>query len=61
MRGNAGSSFGVPGAVAITNGGSYNLGFATMPVVFQQLPLGNVLGGMWFGLLFFAGLTTPSP
>ena len=50
--------FGVTGAVAIANGGSYNLGFATMPVVFQQLPFGNVLGAMWFGLLFIAGLTT---
>jgi hypothetical protein len=29
-----------------------------MPVVFQQLPLGNLLGAMWFGLLFIAGLTT---
>jgi SNF family Na+-dependent transporter len=29
-----------------------------MPVVFQQMPLGNVLGFMWFGLLFFAGITS---
>ncbi len=50
--------FGVSGAVAIANGGSFDLGFATMPVVFQQLPLGNLLGAMWFGLLFVAGLTT---
>ncbi|MFA6168647.1 MAG: hypothetical protein WC700_18640, partial [Gemmatimonadaceae bacterium] len=50
--------FGVSGAVAIANGGSFNLGFATMPVVFQKLPLGHLLGAMWFGLLFFAGLTT---
>ena len=50
--------FGVSGAIAIANGGSYDLGFATMPVVFQQLPFGNVLGAMWFALLFFAGLTT---
>lgn len=50
--------FGVSGAVAIANGGSFDLGFATMPVVFQQLPMGNILGAMWFSLLFFAGLTT---
>ncbi|HEX6307827.1 MAG TPA: sodium-dependent transporter [Longimicrobiales bacterium] len=50
--------FGVGGAVAVAQSGSFNLGFATMPVVFQQLPLGNVLGGMWFGLLFFAGITS---
>ena len=50
--------FGVSGAVTIAQSGSFNLGFATMPVVFQQLPLGNVLGFMWFGLLFFAGITS---
>ena len=50
--------FGVSGAVAIANSGSFNLGFATMPVVFQQLPMGQVLGFMWFGLLFFAGITS---
>jgi SNF family Na+-dependent transporter len=50
--------FGVSGATAIAQSGAFNLGFATMPVVFQQLPLGNVLGAMWFGLLFFAGITS---
>lgn len=50
--------FGVTGATAIANSGSFNLGFATMPVVFQQLPLGNLLGAMWFALLFFAGITS---
>lgn len=50
--------FGVAGATAIAGSGSFNLGFATMPVVFQQLPLGNLLGFMWFGLLFFAGITS---
>jgi SNF family Na+-dependent transporter len=50
--------FGVSGATAIAQSGAFNLGFATMPVVFQKLPLGNVLGAMWFGLLFFAGITS---
>lgn len=50
--------FGVSGAMAIAQGGSFNLGFATMPVVFQQLPAGNLLGALWFGLLFFAGITS---
>lgn len=50
--------FGVAGATQIAQGGSFDLGFATMPVVFQQLPMGNVLGFMWFGLLFFAGITS---
>ena len=50
--------FGVAGAMAIAQGGSFNLGFATMPVVFQQMPMGNLLGVAWFGLLFFAGITS---
>jgi len=50
--------FGVSGAMAVAQSGSFNLGFATMPVVFQQLPLGRLLGAMWFGLLFFAGITS---
>jgi SNF family Na+-dependent transporter len=50
--------FGVSGAIAVAQSGSFNLGFATMPVVFQQMPLGHVLGAMWFGLLFFAGITS---
>src|SRR5690606_33236782 len=50
--------FGVSGATAIANSGSYNIVFATMPVVFQQLPMGAVLGAMWFGLLFIAGITS---
>lgn len=50
--------FGVAGAVSIAQAGSFNLGFATMPVVFQQLPMGRILGAMWFSLLFFAGITS---
>jgi neurotransmitter:Na+ symporter, NSS family len=50
--------FGVSGAVAIAQAGSFDLGFTVMPVVFQQLPLGFVLGFMWFSLLFFAGITS---
>lgn len=50
--------FGVTGAMAVAQSGSFNLGFATMPVVFQQLPMGNLLGAMWFALLFFAGITS---
>lgn len=53
--------FGVSGAMAIAQSGSFNLGFATMPVVFQQLPNGQLLGAMWFALLFFAGITAPHP
>ena len=50
--------FGVSGAVAIAQSGSFNLGFATMPVVFQQMEAGRLFGTAWFGLLFFAGITS---
>ena len=50
--------FGVSGAMAVAQSGSYNVGFVSMPLVFQQMPLGHVLGAMWFGLLFFAGITS---
>lgn len=50
--------FGVSGAVAIAGSGSFNLGFATMPSVFQGLPGGQLWGVLWFGLLFFAGVTS---
>ena len=50
--------FGVSGAIAIAGSGSFNLAFVTMPTVFQNLPFGQLLGFMWFGLLFFAGITS---
>ncbi len=54
--------FGVTGAVAIAKGGSFDLGFIAMPLVFNQLPGGPLIttlaGMMWFGLLFFAGITS---
>jgi SNF family Na+-dependent transporter len=51
--------FGTTGVVAVANSGSFNLGFATMPVVFQKMGmLGPLLGVMWFGLLFFAAITS---
>lgn len=50
--------FGVAATQAIARGGAFNLGFQTMPIVFQHLPAGNVFGAMWFGLLFIAGVTS---
>jgi SNF family Na+-dependent transporter len=50
--------FGVSGAMAVAQAGSFNLGFVTMPLVFQQMPAGRLLAAMWFGLLFFAGITS---
>ncbi len=54
--------FGVTGAIAISRAGGYDLGFVAMPLVFNQLPGGQLVqtlaGVMWFGLLFFAGITS---
>jgi NSS family neurotransmitter:Na+ symporter len=54
--------FGVTGAVAIAQQGGFDLGFIAMPLVFNQLPGGAIVaslaGVMWFGLLFFAGITS---
>ena len=50
--------FGVVATQDIVAGGIFDLGFQSMAVIFQQLPFGNLLGGIWFLLLFFAGLTS---
>jgi NSS family neurotransmitter:Na+ symporter len=50
--------FGVSGAMAVAQSGSFNLGFVSMPIVFQGIPGGQIFGAMWFALLFFAGITS---
>jgi SNF family Na+-dependent transporter len=50
--------FGLAETQVIAGEGAYNLGFQAMPVIFQKIPLGQLFGGMWFGLLFIAGITT---
>jgi SNF family Na+-dependent transporter len=50
--------FGVAGAMEVAQSGSFNLGFVSMPIVFQSMPFGQMFGAMWFGLLFFAGITS---
>ncbi|MBI1909128.1 MAG: sodium-dependent transporter [Deltaproteobacteria bacterium] len=47
--------FGPQGTLEVAQGGAFNLGFATMPVVLQQLPWQTALGTAWFFLLFIAG------
>ncbi len=62
-----GGTIAIPAAVAffglaetqqIAAGGAYNLGFQALPVIFQKLPLGQLFGGLWFLLLFIAGITS---
>jgi len=50
--------FGIAETQQIAAAGSFDLGFVAMPVIFQQLPLGQMLGAMWFLLLFIAGITS---
>jgi SNF family Na+-dependent transporter len=50
--------FGPVGITEIATGGAFNLGFVTMPMVFDQMPLSALLGFMWFFLLFLAGVTS---
>lgn len=46
------------GLVDIANGGSYNLGFVTMPQIFGFMHFGALLAFIWFVMLFFAGTTS---
>lgn len=50
--------FGIVGTQAVAKAGAFNLGFQAMPLVFQNIPLGTIVGAMWFLLLFFAGITS---
>ncbi len=50
--------FGPQETAAIARSGVFNLGFVTMPLVLNQLPLSQLLGFCWFGLLFLAGVTS---
>jgi NSS family neurotransmitter:Na+ symporter len=62
-----GGTLAIPAAVAffglaetriIAQEGAFNLGFQSLPVIFQKIPLGMFFGAMWFMLLFIAGITS---
>ncbi|MCS7066937.1 MAG: hypothetical protein NZL85_11790, partial [Fimbriimonadales bacterium] len=48
----AATFFGITAAQVIAAQGTFYLGFASMPPVFEFMPLGQVLGALWFFLLF---------
>jgi neurotransmitter:Na+ symporter, NSS family len=50
--------FGLAETQTIAQGGAFNLGFQALPVIFQKIPLGQIFGGMFFFLLFIAGITS---
>ncbi|HSH14357.1 MAG TPA: sodium-dependent transporter, partial [Desulfurivibrionaceae bacterium] len=50
---------GLSGTIAAVQTGSFGLGFQTLPVVFAQMgALGNVIGAIWFLMLFLAAITS---
>ena len=62
-----GSSIVIPAAFAffgpieignIAKSGAFNLGFVTMPLIFEKISLGAFFGCAWFLLLFLAGITS---
>jgi neurotransmitter:Na+ symporter, NSS family len=50
--------FGPLATQEIARSGAFNLGFVTMPLIFQKLPLGSIFGASWFMMLFLAGVTS---
>jgi neurotransmitter:Na+ symporter, NSS family len=50
---------GLSGTIAAAAGGTFGLGFNTLPVVFAQMgPLGTFVGAVWFFMLFLAAITS---
>ncbi len=50
--------FGPVNIQSIANSGVFNLGFVTMPLILNKLPLAEIFGFIWFALLFLAGITS---
>lgn len=50
--------FGPVAMQSIASSGVFNLGFVTMPLVLNKLPLATLFGFLWFFLLFLAGITS---
>lgn len=49
--------FGGAAAMEAAQAGAFDIGFLTMPMVFNHLPLSSLTGFAWFLLLFLAALT----
>ena len=39
-------------------GGTFELGYVTLPAIMHFMPFGNLVGALWFGLLFLAAVTS---
>lgn len=49
---------GLAGTTEAVAGGTFGLGFSTLPVVFAHMPAGNLFGALWFFMLFLAAITS---
>lgn len=50
---------GLSGTIAAVSTGTFGLGFVTLPVVFAHMGVwGNVIGALWFFMLFLAAITS---
>ena len=50
---------GLSGTIAAVSTGTFGLGFTTLPVVFAHMgPFGNLIGAVWFFMLFLAAITS---
>jgi SNF family Na+-dependent transporter len=50
---------GLSGTLAAVQGGTFGLGFTTLPVVFAHMgAFGNLIGAIWFFMLFLAAITS---
>ncbi|MBN2227060.1 MAG: sodium-dependent transporter [candidate division Zixibacteria bacterium] len=50
--------FGPEEIITVAESGAFNLGFVTMPQIFNQIPVGALFGFLWFFMLFLAGITS---
>lgn len=48
---------GLSGTIGVVQS-SFGLGFTTLPVVFAHMPAGNLIGAVWFFMLFLAAITS---
>lgn len=50
--------FGPDNIATIAKGGAFNLGFVTMPLIFQKVMFSGFFGCAWFMLMFLSGITS---
>lgn len=46
------------GVAGASKAGTFDLGFKTLPVVFEYMPAGHLFGFIWFFMLFLAAITS---